>query len=213
MNGAELKKIFLFNSFDDSKLKKLAEICKETSYTKGSILFYEGDESKKLYILTNGCISVNKTDSKGTQTQLHRFFAGSLIAEMATFEGKPYPATARFESNGSVLEVDFERFRALFLSDPKVLFEIIKSLCSKIRGLESTITYSLTLDTTERVAKFLLEHEKEAPQMKHSEMASILNMAPETLSRVLKKLRNSGIISESVKNFEILDRERLKSII
>jgi CRP/FNR family transcriptional regulator len=207
-----LQNIFIFRSFGQKDLEKLATITMSKNYSKDSILFYEGEFPKKLYILTDGVISVNKTDAKGNEILLHRFLPTSLIAEMATFQEMNFPATAKFETNGTVLEVDYKPFKEQFISDPKILFEITKSLCVKIKYLEETITTQLTLDSTARVAKFLYENEKVLKSLKQTQIATMLNITPETLSRILRKFKASGVISDSGARFDLLDNAYLKQM-
>lgn len=210
MSSEKLKSIYLFNSFSADELDSLSAISKIVSYKKNSLVFYEGELASKLYILIDGIVSINKTDPKGNELLLHRFFPVSMIAEMATFREMGFPATARCETDGDVLEIDYMQFKEKFISDAKLLFEITKSLCTKIKYLEETITSQLTLNSTSRVAKFLYENEKLLSSMKHTQIASMLNIAPETFSRILKKFKSLGIIDEHSKYIKILNKSSLE---
>lgn len=68
------------------------------------------------------------------------------------------------------------------------------------------------MDSTARVAKFVYEHEDDFLQMKNSQIAQNLNIAPETLSRVFKKLKTLKLIEKGKNGYKILNREGLKSI-
>lgn len=52
------------------------------------------------------------------------------------------------------------------------------------------------MDAVTRTAKFIYEHEDLFISLKHNKIASILNMTPETLSRILKKFKTRGIIQK-----------------
>ena len=41
-------------------------------------------------------------------------------------------------------------------------------------------------------------------------LAKELNMSPETLSRILSKLKNEGIICHCEKSIKVIDKEKLK---
>lgn len=214
MNEIEksLKSVFLFAALDDLDIKKLSSITKLQKYNKANALFYEGEPSEKLHILVEGIVKTYKTDMKNNEIVLHYFQPISVIAEMANFNHAPFPATSEFETDGAALKIDYAAFEREFLKNPHVSFGIIKSLTGKIKNLENIITRQLTLDATSRVAKFIYENEEEYRDAKRYKIASILNLTPETLSRIFKKLKQSNLISDDGKSFHITDREGLKRL-
>ncbi|MDO9304565.1 MAG: Crp/Fnr family transcriptional regulator [Sulfuricurvum sp.] len=207
-----LKSIFLFSHLSEIDLIHLASIVKLRSFNNGEILFYEGTPSDKLYILLDGVLKGYKTDMKENEIVLHYFYPVSLVAEMANLHHIPFPATAEFQTDGSVLEIDYPIFERNFLKNPTVSFELIKSLTQKLKYLEDIITTRLALDATSRVAKFLYENGDISDSTKRHKIATILGLTPETLSRSFKKIKILGLISDEGKNFTILNREGLKEL-
>jgi CRP/FNR family transcriptional regulator len=208
----QLKSIFLFSELNRDELNSLILISSFEKYEKGSVLFYEGDPSNKIHILLDGTVKAYKTDMKENEIVLHYFYPTALIAEMANFHHIPFPATAEFEVGGSAIKIDYELFEKNFLKNPAVSFGLIKSLSQKVKYLENVITEQLTLDSTSRVAKFLYENGENYQAVKHYKIATILNITPETLSRVFKKLKQLGLISDDWKNLCIIDRDGLKEL-
>ena len=204
-----LKKISFFENLDDEQIALLKSISQKRNLTKGEILFYEKDEAKHLTLLTEGIVKIFKTDPKNNEIVLHRFSPFSLIAEMAVLEGVPYPASAEFLTDGSVIEINFERFTQEFLHKPNVALNFFKSLSKKIKYLESVIALNLVLDSTARVAKYVCEHDGKM-SMKHNLVAQYLHMTPETLSRMFKKLVKLGLIEKDGNDYLIKNKEALE---
>ena len=203
-----LKKFYLFSNFTEGELGRLKLISEVKKYKRGNILFYQGDEPKILYLLLKGSVKVYKLDSKSNEIIIHIFDTMTLIAELANLEEMPYPASAEALSSIEVLEIDYQKFKEEFLSDSKTAFEFIKSLTKKIKNLENLIA-NLSLDSKARVAKFIYENEQLFLDSKNTKVASILNITPETLSRVIKKFKDEAILdSES----RVLNKERLKEL-
>lgn len=207
-----LKSIFLFSELNQDEMNMLASISSFEKYEKGSVLFYEGDPSDKIHIIIDGIVKAYKTDMKENEIVLHYFYPNSLIAEMANFHHIPFPATGEFEVAGSVIKIDYELFEKKFLKNPAISFGLIKSLSQKVKYLENVITEQLTLGSTSRVAKFLYENGENYQNVKRYKIATILNITPETLSRIFKKLKQLALISDDGKNFCIIDREGLKEL-
>lgn len=208
----QLKNIFLFSHMSETDLTHLASIVKLRFFNNGEPLFYEGTPSDKLYILLDGVLKGYKTDMKENEIVLHYFYPVSLVAEMANLHHIPFPATAEFQTDGSVLEIDYHTFERDFLKNPTVSFGLIKSLTQKLKYLEDIITTRLALDATSRVAKFLYENGEISDSTKRHKIATILGLTPETLSRSFKKIKILGLISDEGKNFTILNREGLKEL-
>jgi CRP/FNR family transcriptional regulator len=66
-----------------------------------------------------------------------------------------------------------------------------------MKSLEQTIHRNLVYDSTQRVCALLKEKPEILAEKKHSDVANLLNMAPETLSRTIKKLRNKGYLDKN----------------
>ncbi len=207
----KLKNFYLFRHLDERQFARLEEISNIVDYKKGTILFFEGDEPKNMIVLLDGILQVYKTDQKGNKVILHHFFPVDMIAEIVNLEHMRYPASAEFETDGKALLIQYDLFEKEFLKDPEVAFAFIRSLSKKIKYLENVIATNLVMNSTARVAKFICEHGHEIATLKKSMIAADLNMTPETLSRILKKLSTLGLIEKKKDEIVILDREGLET--
>ncbi len=204
-----IREISCFENLDDEQFALLSSFSKKKRYDKGTILFYEKDTPKTLTILLSGMLKVYKTDPKNNEIIMHRFQPISLVAEMAVLEGVPYPASAAFETDGEVIEIDFDKFKATFFNNPQLSFAFFKSLSRKIKYLEDVIALNVVLDSTARLAKFVYEHREELKTLKHYQIAEQLHMTPETLSRTFKKLVVLELLEKDTKGYKITNEEGL----
>ncbi len=205
--------IELFQELSPEENNRLYEISSFKEYKKGNIIFYEGDEPKKLQLLLDGIVKVYKSDVKGNEVILHFFQPQTLIAETAHMQRINYPATAICETDCTLLEIDYDLFEKDFLRNPDISFKIIQSLTKKIKALQNVITTNLTMDTFSRTCKFIYENENHISELTHRKIAAILNITPETLSRNLSTLKKDGIIAVTQRKIKILDKNRLSKIV
>lgn len=209
-----IRNISCFSKLTDAQLEKLKKISVIKKYKAKEILFYEGDEPTYLYVLLQGTLKVYKTNHKGQQIFLHQFYPGGLVAELANFENIPYPATAEFMSDSEVLRIDYQALEKDFFKNPEISFEIIKSLIAKHKILIDVIQKEVILTAEAKVAKFLLENEELFKTLKNTQVASILNLTPETLSRTLSKFKASGLIEVGDEHhIRIVNRDRLQEML
>jgi CRP/FNR family transcriptional regulator len=181
-------------------------------FTKDSIVFYEGDSSKYLYILLEGSIKLYKTTPKGTQIQINRLDAPAIIGEYACFEQCPYPATCEFITDGCMGMLPFDEVYN-YLSNPQFSLEIIKSLTGKVLLLSSLVHKETVLSSEAKVADIIIQKNSIFERLKNNEIASMLNLTPETFSRILTKFKKQGIIKIVNHKVTILDAERLYAIV
>lgn len=191
----QIQNTVLFANVDDTTVKKIESFTTVQKVAKDNILFYEGDEPKFLYLLTKGVIKLYKTSSSHKEIVLKYFHQNELIGEVANFEDIPYPATAKAHSDIEVLKIDFERLKSIIIKDANLAFNIQTSLIKKIKNLENIISTNLVLDSKQRVAKYIYDHSDDFFNTKNIEIAEILGVSPETLSRTLKFFKDSDIIN------------------
>ena len=177
-----------FFKIEPLHLKEILTYSLVKKFESGDILFYEGDMPTHLYLLLSGSIKVYKTRPSGVNVILHTLFSGEMVGEFANFGNLPYPGTAQFQENSDVLMINFERFKTeLMMAHSDIGYAIITCLIKKQKALMEIIHNELALCTEQKIIKFLLENEEIFPKLKYVQIASILNTAPETLSRLLSK--------------------------
>ena len=203
----KLKDIYLFKDLRDETISQIEEFTTLLKLSKDNIIFYEGDESRYLYILAKGIVKLYKTASNDKEIIMKYFHSNELIAEVANFEEIPYPATAQCFSESEVLRVDFVKLKEVIYQDPELSFMIQTSLIKKIRNLEKLVSLHVVLDSKERIAKYLCEHTEDFFNTKNIMVAKILNISPETLSRMLRVFKNDGLIDAKAKT---VDKEKLE---
>lgn len=207
-----LKDIPLFSSLAKEHIEELKDTIHMRQYKKNSILFYEGDHGEYVYILLEGKVKLYKTSPKGSQVQINRLIAPSLIGEFACFEKEDFPATCEFVTDGAVGLLHFDKLYE-YLNNATFSLEIIKSLTRKVLVLSSLVHQETILSSEAKVADLLIKKESIFNRLKNNEIASILNISPETFSRILTKFKKEAIVSIKNKKIKILNRDALFYII
>jgi len=207
----QIKDIPLFSELDVESIQKIKDNLLIKKYHKDNIVFYEGDSSEYLHILMSGSVRLYKTTPKGTQVHIHNLSAPSLIAEYPTFEKINFPATCEFLTDGTVGLLHFDRFYE-YLKEPSFSLEIISSLTKKIHILSNLVHKETILSSEAKVVDLILREPSIFNRLKHNEIASILNLTPETFSRIMSKLKRDNMISFVDYQLKILNQEALNRI-
>ena len=201
-----IEQIPFFQGLSADDLAKLEAISVVKKYKKGEFLFIEGEEPKWLTFLITGSVKLYKTTANGKEICIHQLAPMNFVAEVVNFENIPYPASAIFTISGEVLKINYEKFEAQFLTKPEICMKFLKSMAQKIRITTNLLHQELILSSEEKVARFILNHEDLFNELKHTKISSILNMTPETFSRILNKFKTNGLVKLDEKN-QILEKD------
>lgn len=207
-----LKDIPLFSGLSDEHLNELQQLVHVRHYTKDSIVFYEGDESDYLHILMDGTVRLYKTTPKGTTIHMHNFVAPEIIALFAAFETIPFPATCEFLTEGSVGLLPLQKIYDC-LHNVDFSLSLITALSRRMKLLADLLHKETVFSSEAKIADLIYTNASVFERLKNNEIASILNITPETLSRILSKLKKEEIITLKDHVLTILDPEALEDII
>lgn len=165
-------------------------------------LFFDGDEYRGPYIVRNGLFKVYNQSEDGRENVLHMFGMGEFLAWVPLFTGEPdYHSTCQCLQNGEVLFLPEENLRNLMYADGKLCFELSARTMQYAVRLKQRMNAMLLQSTEERVLDYFRElgavQEPVALPVAKQELAQLLGMKPETLSRVLRHLCEEGRLKRS----------------
>ncbi|MCF7821416.1 MAG: Crp/Fnr family transcriptional regulator [Mariprofundaceae bacterium] len=215
-----LKTIPLFKEIDESNLKLIIDHARFVNLEKGGFVFHKGDACQGFYVVIHGSLKISFISMEGKEHVVRIVGPGQSFAEAAMFLNKPFPATVQAMSQVNTLFIPRELVFQCITQDPSFAFSMLGGLSRRVHLLAAGLE-SLTLNSSQqRVIGYLLQQQHaedgssgrknvNLPANKAT-IASHLNLAPETLSRVLQQLSESGLISVEGKVICILDEEKLR---
>ena len=170
---------------------------KKVVYSKGEVVFREGDEGSCFYQIEEGTAGVYLHYGEPEQRKLADMNPGQYFGEMAVIESWPRSTTIAAESELHVIEIPEGDLNAYFTEQPDKIIALMKQLGSRIR--------SLTAEYDE--VKDFIEEKKTAGAEKKEGFIARLKKYME-LSALANK--NAGATQEEViamKEFGRQDRE------
>ncbi|WP_415396436.1 Crp/Fnr family transcriptional regulator [Sulfurimonas sp. CS5] len=210
-----IKKLDFFKSLSTDQLIEVQSISNIVEYPKDSILYYENDSYNKIFFLVSGVLKVYKIDKFENEIFLYHINKNSLISELASLDKDSIYcySNSEFMEDSVILEVNFTEFKRRFLAKNILNSEFINEILLKTHQLHCVVNRELVFDATAKVAFMLNDDLEMFNSLKRQNVSFMLHIQPETLSRVLKKLKRSNIIEVENSNVSILNKEQLESII
>jgi len=187
----------------DDVLDRLAGAAVTKTLSKGEMLFNDGDPAQWAYRLITGGVRLVRTDHHGREQVLHSVRRGESFAEAAFFGEGTYPATAVASDPSRVLGFSRERMLAVIAEHPEAALSIIASLSRWLRRLAGAVEGLALKSADARLAEYLLTLAGGVPATdsavvlptSKTELAARLGVAPETLSRALKRMTDEGLLT------------------
>ena len=211
-NSSALDQITLFHHLSHQQRREIEKIGILRHYDEDEIVFYEDEESRYFHLLIEGEVSVYKSTSGNGPLMIHRFRAPTLIAEVATLKQIPYPASCQTLQKSLILKIARDPFLMLLQNDPSLSIALIASLTQKISVLEHSLQRHSAPNAMAKVARFIRDEGDQFDRLKGIEISKILGITPETLSRMVTKLKSEGIIRiDETKKITLLSPEKLST--
>ena len=129
-----LRRVALFKGLPDEELRALAEIVKRIKAEPGDLLFEEGDEDDRFYVVTAGAVEIVKHVPGGGEEKLAVRRAGHAFGEMALLNNAPRFATARVARECECMTLSREDFERLMGGDSFSL-RMLRILSQALRAL------------------------------------------------------------------------------
>jgi CRP/FNR family transcriptional regulator len=121
-------------------------------------------------------------------------------------------SNAEFTEEGSILSIDFKKFKKEFINTGILTYSFIKEILNKTHQLQCILNRELVYDATAKVAFMLYNDLDMFNKLKRTKVAFMLHIQPETLSRVLKKLIRSEMIQINGAKVTITKEDELSAI-
>jgi CRP/FNR family cyclic AMP-dependent transcriptional regulator len=201
-----LKDIELFSGLDEQELNQISGKVTLKEFKKNEVILYEEDTNEFMYIVLFGKVIVVKMTEDGKEIILATHQLGEFFGEMSLIDGRTSPATVLATENSLVAIISKKDFYSLLTDYPKVLEKMLQILCSRLRDSWKRIHMLNFKNAAQRVKMLFLtlsfdKGEKEAGgvtlniKLTHQNIADMIGLTRETVTRVLDKWQKDGEIT------------------
>ena len=214
-----IRRIPLFSTLTDEEFIPLQDIFVQRAYSKNQVIFLEEETGNYMYLVLSGKVKVSKAGSGGKETILAIHRAGDFFGEMSLLDGKTSPATVSAMEDSKIISVSGVDFHKYLMHNEKVLLQIINVLCSRLRQVWQTQSLSSsTADAKIRMGLYQLAKRHGIQdahgtiidlKITHQELSEMVGTSRETVTRVLTRLREEGIIEVEQRRITLLNPQAL----
>ncbi|MER7667911.1 Crp/Fnr family transcriptional regulator [Kitasatospora sp. NPDC096128] len=190
-------------------------------YPARSTALREGEPSDHVLLVLHGWLKVTALAENGYEALLALRGPGDIVGESAALSGRPRAATVTALEQVSATAVDRAAFTAYLRSTPAASMQLLALSTDRLRAADHHRLKSASLSVSERLADLLLElartHGRRTAEgivvsvpLSQQELAGSVGASREAVARLLKSLRDRGIVVTSRRSLVIARPDLLR---
>jgi len=195
-----------FASLTEAELGDLAGGAETVSWEPGAIVFEEGERGDNCFVLHSGAVKVLRRFPDGRRITLARLGPGSVVGELALFNGERRSATVEALEQTLAVGLNGDDVMSILRADPEAAISVAVGLADRLRAANERMFEHALATVTGRVAATLLG-QVEARQAQGAgdsdvelvgsavDVARLAGAPRESATRVMHWLENEGVIS------------------
>jgi CRP/FNR family transcriptional regulator, dissimilatory nitrate respiration regulator len=169
---------------------------------KGENLFQQGEETSAFFVVETGRVKLVRYTSGDKEVTFQVAIPGESLAEIALFS-QTHPCTAVAEMPSRVVVYPKEQLLSALRNNPDLAEDFMTILVDRIQGLKVRLELRDIRAAHERLLRYLRYQGQ--PGEKNTinfdrplkDIAADMGLTPETLSRALARLEQSGMITRT----------------
>lgn len=211
-----LASVPMFSGLQRDELLKFAELTRERTYPKGSVILFQGDPGDSLYVLRQGRAKVVLIGEDGREVILGVLEPGAHFGELSLIDDQPRSAHVIAMEDSQLLILRREDFRRRVEANPTVAWALLIELSRRLRRADQKIGGLVLLDVPGRISRLLLDLSAEAgtptieKPLTHQTIAQMIGASRETVSRAMKEFQEEGLIRVERRRIAVANRDALE---
>jgi len=211
----------LFAALDDEAAAALIDTMSPSHLERGDVLFHEGDQGDRLYVIGEGKIKLGRSSSDGRENLVAILGPGEMFGELSLFDPGPRTMTATAVAETQLLGLGNDSLTGLLTGRPEVAKALLAALAQRLRRTNEHLADLVFTDVPGRVAKALLDLAErfgrpveEGVMVSHDltqeELAQLVGASRETVNKALADFAGRGWLKLEARAVLLLDVDRLR---
>jgi CRP-like cAMP-binding protein len=214
----DLRQSYLFRSFDDAQLAELLARSRSHRLRHDEWLLRQDEPATSFFVVRRGRLALLRSSEAGQEKVVAVLDPLETFAEGAACLPEPvYPLGARAVGTAEVLAFDLALLRRILQHSVELCWKVLAVAQRRERYLLDEIDRLTLHNASQRVVAYLLAKTDHATagrvvlDLPKGLLASQLSITPETLSRILARLKEQGMVVEDEPgSLVVVDPHRLR---
>jgi len=217
-----LRRVDFFSRVDEQEMRSIADRTTMREVHRGGVILQPDESPEMVYVVKEGRVKVSRYSPEGKEQILALLEPGDLFGELALVAGREPVHVEAFEES-LVCGIRGEDFLAMIRRQPELMLQVIRHLAERLRVAEEEIADLAFRNVPGRLASLLLrlaqaygrhmpEGQRLALRLTHQDMAAMIGATRETVTSVLGRFREDGLIAFDRRFIIVRDPDGLRRI-
>lgn len=217
-----LRQTGLFDRLGEPELQRIAELSRMREFPRGALILGPDSDPDLIYLVKAGRVKISTFSPQGKEQILALLERGDVFGELAPVEA-PAPAHVEAFDHAVVCTLHRTLFEEILRHTPEVGVRVIRALARRLRAAEQEIEDLALRSVPARLAALLLRLAEEygEPQsqgtrlslrLTHQDLAHMVGSTRETVTALIGRFRDEGLITVDHRVLVILERDRLRQV-
>ena len=194
----------IFQGLTHGQQLEVARVARPTRVERGDQVYAAGDDVSQLMVVHTGQVKISRVSADGHEQIVRVLGPGDFVGETAFISGTRPDHFASAMQPGSMCVFRHADLARLMEEHPSVGLRLLQGVSRRLEETEARLAAVISGDVSSRLAAYLVSlpahHTAEGPTVTlpvaKKDVASLLDTTPESLSRQLRRLADSGVVTQ-----------------
>jgi len=218
-----LAELCLPRGLQNEELQRLDDVIKTRRVIhSGDVLFKQGANNRSIYAVRSGSVKTFTILESGEEQILGFHLPGEIVG-LAGLDQAIHNCSSTALETSSICELPLDELESICLQIPSLQKQLLKLISREISQDHKMLLLLAKKNSDQRVATFLLSlsgrfklrglaSDSFILSMSRQDIANYLGLAVETISRILTKFSDDGVVAVTRRSIEITNHNRLLEI-
>ena len=186
-------------------------------------IYFESDPGEHLYLVAMGKVKLLRHTASGRDVLLDILRGGEYFGSLAILGGRGYTETAVAQTDCCILHISSADFEKILHHYPDVSLQVLQAVGQRLEASQEIVKQLSTYSADQRIAAALIRLAKKMGEQKEQgmliqlpfsrqDLAAMTGTTVETVSRVMSRFSDEGLLTSGRKWVEVRDMEGLELI-
>jgi len=210
-----------WSALREAQIQRINKVKVCRNYQPAEVVFFEGDPCRGVYCIENGLVGIRKAGIDGESVLLKLAHTGDILGYRPFLSQEPHRASAEVLKPTSICFVPGAVVRDMLDESPALGFQFLNRAAKAQGAAEEKFHQTVTMSGRDRLFHLLLVMKDryamvtednalvlELP-ISHKDMAAMIGVRPESLSRIIRKLEEEGVMTFSGRKVRVFSADSL----
>ena len=187
-------------------------------------IYFEGDDASHLYLVAMGKVKLVRNTASGREVLLDILHGSEYFGTLTVFGGRVHTETAIAQTDCCILQISSEDFETVLTEYPDVTRKVLEAVSKRLTESQEVVKQLSAYTVEQRIASTLLRLAGKLGETRgqgvliqvpfsRQDLAAMTGSTTETVSRVMSRFAEDGLVKSGRKWVTIMDTKRLEELV